>query len=361
MSDEHAARLTRLRARVAERGLDGLVVSAPSNVFYLSGFRGSSGALLITPDQVLLLSDFRYRLQAEEQSPSCEFIEVERHLFAGVGKAASERDVSRLGYDPAHLTCERLDELRDAVDDLQLEAAAGLVEEFRVAKSPSEVERVRAAAALADRALSHMASLLRPGARERDIALEGEFLMRREGAEAAAFDLIVASGPRSALPHAETTDRVLQPGDLVVIDIGARVDGYCSDMTRTFAVKSASPQTQEVYRLVYRAQRAGAAALRAGIACGEVDAAARTIIEEAGYGDAFGHGLGHGVGIDVHEAPRLARGEKDSLAAGQIVTVEPGVYIAEDGGVRLEDLLLVLADGVETLTGSAMEPEVPIV
>jgi Xaa-Pro aminopeptidase len=361
MNDEHAARLTQLRARMEERGLDGLVVSAPGNVFYLSGFRGSSGALLITPEQVLLLSDFRYRLQAEAQSPSCEFVEVERQLFAGVGRAASERDVRRLAYDAAHLTCERLDELRDATDAVELMAAAGLVEELRVAKSRSEVERVRAAAALADRALSHMASLLRPGARERDIALEGEFLMRREGAEAAAFDVIVASGPRSALPHAETTDRELQPGDLVVIDIGARVDGYCSDMTRTFAVKSASPRTQEVYRLVYRAQRAGAAALRAGIACEEVDAAARAIVEEAGYGEAFGHGLGHGVGIDVHEAPRLGRGEKDTLAAGYIVTVEPGVYIPEAGGVRLEDLLLVQADGVETLTGSSMEPEIPIV
>jgi Xaa-Pro aminopeptidase len=360
MSDEHAARLTQLRARMEERGLDGLVVSAPSNVFYLSGFRGSSGALLVAPERALLLSDFRYRLQAQEQSPSFEFIEIERRLFAGVAGAASQRGLHRLGYDAAHSTCERLDELRSAADALELVAASGLVEELRIGKSRSEVDRVRAAAALADRALSHMASLLRPGARERDIALEGEFLMRREGAEAAAFDIIVASGPRSALPHAETTDRELQPEDVVVIDIGARVDGYCSDMTRTFAVESASPEMQEVYRLVYRAQRAGAAALRAGIACGEVDRTARAIIEEAGYGDAFGHGLGHGVGIDVHEAPRLGRGEETMLAGGHIVTVEPGVYIAEAGGVRLEDLLLVQADGAETLTGSSMEPEILI-
>lgn len=361
MTEEHMARLAHLRTRMAERELDGLVVSALSNVFYLSGFRGSSGALLITPDQAVLLSDFRYRLQAEEQSSSFQFVEVERHLLAGVGKAGFERGLHRLGYDAGHLTCELLDELTQGAQDIELVAASGLVEELRMVKSRAEVDCVRGAVALADQALAHMASLLRPGARERDIALEGEFLMRRDGAEAAAFDVIVASGPRSALPHAETTARELQSGDIVVIDIGARVNGYCSDMTRTFAVESASPRARELYRLVYRAHREGVAALRGGIACKEVDSAARSIIEEAGYGEAFGHGLGHGVGIDVHEAPRLARREETEVAPGHVVTIEPAVYIAGLGGVRLEDLLLVRPDGPETLTGSPLEPEMPIV
>ncbi|UCC68294.1 MAG: aminopeptidase P family protein [Armatimonadota bacterium] len=361
MTEEHADRVARLRTRMRESELDGLVVSAPSNVFYLSGFRGSSGALLITPEQAALVSDFRYRLQGREQAPAFEFVEVERHLYAGVGRAASQRGVRRLGYDAAHLSCEGADELSQAAPDLDLVAASSLVEHLRLVKSRCEVDWIRAAAALADRALAHIASLVRPGVREREIALEGEFLMRREGAEAAAFDVIVASGPRSALPHAETTARELQPGDLVVIDIGARVNGYCSDMTRTFAVKSTSPQAREVYDLVYRAQRAGAGALRGGIACGEVDAVARSIIEDAGYGEAFGHGLGHGVGIEVHEAPRLGRGEETELAPGHIVTIEPGVYLPELGGVRLEDLLAVGPDGAERLTGSAMEAEIPII
>ncbi len=360
MTDEHAQRLGRLRSLMAERGLDGLVVSAPGNIFYLSGFRGSSGAALVTQREAVLLSDFRYRLQAKEQAPDFEFLEVGRHLFRTLAEAASERRVQRLGYDAAHLSCERREEMEGVGQGIELTSASGLVEDLRAVKSPSETDRVRAAAALADRALSHMASLLRPGARERDIALEGEFLMRREGAEAAAFDLVVASGPRSALPHAETTDRELQAGDIVVIDIGARVDGYCSDMTRSFAVASAPARFEEIYRLVYRAQREAVGAVRSGAVCGDVDAVARSIIEEAGYGDAFGHGLGHGVGIDVHEAPRLAQGDQVQLAQGNIVTVEPAIYIAELGGVRLEDLLAVGTDGSDTLTGYPLEPEIPV-
>jgi Xaa-Pro aminopeptidase len=361
MTDERAQRIARLRTSMRESELDGLLVSAPGNIFYLSGFRGSAGALLITPDRAALLSDFRYRLQAKEQAPAFQFVEVEHAFFAGVAKAAMERSIRRLGYDAAHLTCARLDELSEAAPDLDLAPASRLVEQLRAVKSPSEVDCIRAAAALADRALAHIASLLRPGARERDIALEGEFLMRREGAEAAAFDLIVASGPRSALPHAQTTQRELQPGDLIVVDIGARVDGYCSDMTRTFAVRSASSQAREMYELVYQAQRAAVAALRIGVSCGEVDSAARSIIEQAGYGEAFGHALGHGVGIQAHEAPRLGPGEETKLAPGHVVTVEPGVYRSDFGGVRLEDLLVVRPDGPETLTRSSMEPEVPII
>ena len=350
-----------MRAGLEEAELEGLVVSAPGNVFYLSGFRGSAGALLVSAQGSALFSDFRYRLQAREQAAGFEFVEVERHLMAGVGKAAAEQGLRRLGYDAANLVCERREELAQGAVGLELLAASGLIEGLRAVKSPAEVEHIRAAAALADRALAHMASRLRPGECERDIALEGEFLMRREGAEAAAFDVIVASGPRSALPHAQSTGRELEAGDMVVIDMGARLDGYCSDMTRTFAVRSASPLAQEVYRLVYRAQRESAAAVRSGAICGEVDAIARGIISDGGYGESFGHGLGHGVGIEVHEAPRLGRGEETELVAGHVVTVEPGVYLADIGGVRLEDLLVVGLDGAEKLTGSAMEPEIPVV
>ncbi len=360
MTRERAQRIARLRTCMRKSELDGLVVSAPSNIFYLSGFRGSSGALLITPDRATLVTDFRYRLQAQEQAPAFHFLEIEQHLFPALGSAASDLGVSRLGCDTTHLTCEQMEELSRAAPDRDLVPASGLIEGLRLVKSRSEVRRIRAAAALADLALAHIRSLLRPGARERDIALEGEFLMRREGAEAAAFDVIVASGPRSALPHAQTTARELQPGDLVVVDIGARADGYCSDMTRTFAVKTASSQAKEMYRLVHRAQRAGVSALSSGVPCGEVDSAARSIIQEAGYGETFGHGLGHGVGIEVHEAPRLRRGEETELAPGHVVTVEPAVYRPDLGGVRLEDLLVVRSDGSETLTGSSMEPEIPV-
>lgn len=358
---ESADRLSRLRDRMRTAEIEGLVVSSPGNIFYLSGFRGSSGALLITEQRSSLFSDFRYRLQAREQAPDFEFIEVPRRLLARVGEAAGEDGLHRLGYDPAHLTCGMRDQLEEGASGLDLAAAEGLVEALRSVKSADEVERIKAAAALADAALVRMIEMLRPGATEREIALDGEFLMRRQGAEAAAFDVIVASGPRSALPHAETTDRELRPGDLVVIDIGARVSGYCSDMTRTFAVEAAPRAAQDIYRIVYQAQRAAAAGVRAGAVCGDVDSIARALIEDAGHGDDFGHGLGHGVGIEVHEEPRLAKAQEAALVAGNVVTVEPGVYVDGCGGVRLEDLLLVRDEGAEVVTGSPMPAELPVV
>jgi len=358
---EESRRLERLRARLSEEALDGLLVSAPSNVFYLSGFRGSSGALLITADRQVLLSDFRYRLQAGEQAREFEFIEIERQLLAGAGADAAKARVKRLGFDPGHLTCEMSDQLAEAAEGVELVPQPGLVEALRVVKSAQEIERIAQAAALADRALADVIGLLRPGATERQIALEAEFLMRRQGAEAAAFDLIVASGPRSALPHADTTDRALEPGDLVVIDIGARVAGYCSDMTRTFAVEHAGDRASQIYGIVYRAQRAAAAQVWPGVVCGELDATARAVIDEAGHGDDFGHGLGHGVGIEVHERPRLGQGEEVRLVAGNVVTVEPGIYLDGFGGVRLEDLMVVTEDGADTITGAPMPPELPVV
>ena len=360
MNAERHQRLARLRAAIAERELDGLVVSSPANVFYLSGFRGSSGALLITREQAVLFSDFRYRLQAAQQAPDFAFVEVPRRLLGKVGEAAKESGLRRLGFDPAHLTCERRDELAAGAEAVELAPAGGIVEELRMVKSAEEVAFIRAAAQLADQALSRMASLLRPGAKERDIALEGEFLMRRNGAEAAAFDIIVASGPNSALPHAETSDRALQPGDLVVVDIGARVRGYCSDMTRTYAIAEASSKAQEIYRLVYQAQRKAAEAVRPGAVCRELDSLARSVIEAGGHGEYFGHGLGHGVGLEVHEAPRLGKEEEKELVVGNTITVEPGIYLSEIGGVRLEDLLVVTLDGAETLTASPMPSELPV-
>jgi Xaa-Pro aminopeptidase len=360
MSDRDG-RLAQLRELLPGAEVDGLVVSAPGNIFYLSGFRGSSGALLVTDQQCMLFSDFRYRLQAKEQAPDFEFVEVPRRLLAAVGEAAAAAGVSRLGYNPSHLSCELRDQLSEGAGSVPLAPAGALVEEMRATKSEEEVGLISAAAALADRALAHMAKMLRAGATEREVALEGEFYMRREGAEAASFDVIVASGPRSALPHAETTDRELATGDSVVIDIGARFSGYCSDITRTFAVGSAPPEMGEVYKVVYQAQRAAAAGVQAGVICGDVDGIARKIIEDAGYSDSFGHGLGHGVGIDVHEAPRLGKGEKKELAPGNVVTVEPGIYLEGTGGVRLEDLLVVFQNGSETITGSPMPSELPVV
>jgi Xaa-Pro aminopeptidase len=360
MSGEHQSRLQSLRRRLAEADLPALLVSSPSNIFYLSGFTGSAGLLLIREDRAQLFSDFRYRLQAQEQAPDYQFMEVERSPIRGVGEEVAEGGPPRVGFDPAHLTCALRDELADKAPAVELAPAPGLVEALRLVKTPDELARMRRAAALADQALAHMVSLMQPGAVERDIALEGEFAMRRGGAEEAAFKVIVASGPHSALPHAETTDRALQPGDLVVVDMGARVDGYCSDMTRTFAVLHADDEARRIYDLVYRAQRAALAQVRAGAVCGDLDHIARSLIEAEGHGDDFGHGLGHGVGVDVHEEPRLRRGVETALRAGNVVTVEPGIYLAGRGGVRLEDMVAVGEGGAEVLTRYPMEPGLPV-
>ncbi|MBN1461430.1 MAG: aminopeptidase P family protein [Armatimonadetes bacterium] len=360
MTDQEQ-RLSRLRQKMRAADVDGLAVSAPSNIFYLSGFRGSSGALLITEARALLFSDFRYRLQAKEQAPETEFVEVPRRLLAHLGGTAVENGVRRLGYDQDQLTCALKEQLAQGAEGVELTAAAGWVEALRVVKSAEEMDLIRAAATLADETMTFMRGLLKPGATERSIALEGEFFMRREGAEAASFDLIVASGARSALPHAETTNRELERGDMVVIDLGARIGGYCSDMTRTFVVEDASEKMRQVYRIVYAAQRAALAGVRAGAVCGDLDGIARGMIEEAGYGGHFGHGLGHGVGIEVHEAPRLGKDEKTVLAGGTVVTVEPGIYLEGEGGVRLEDLVLVGEEGAEVLTGSPLPSELPVI
>jgi Xaa-Pro aminopeptidase len=356
----HSQRLARLRERLAQDSLDALAVSNPSNVFYLSGFTGSAGALLVSGDRVALFSDFRYRLQAKEQASDYEFIEIPKRLVYRLGEQAKAWGIRLLGYEAGHLTCEARDQLAEGAGDVEL-AASSPVESLRAVKSPDEIELIREAVSLADEAMKHMAGLLQPGAAEREIALEGEFHMRRIGAEAASFNFIVASGPRSALPHAETTERRLQPGDLVVIDIGARAHGYCSDITRTFAISSTDERARDVYAIVYRAQRAAAAAIRAGAVCMEVDGVARSMIADAGYGEAFGHGLGHGVGIDVHEAPRLTKGEETHLLTGNVVTVEPGIYLEGFGGVRLEDMVRVGEDGAETLTASPMADQLPVI
>ncbi len=356
----YARRMEALRATLAD-GPEALLVSAPSNIFYLSGFTGSAGMLLISRTHARLFSDFRYRLQASEQAPDYPFVEVSRGLVKGVGEKLATLGLPHVGFDSAHLTCQIRETLEESAPEVAWVPCPGRVEALRMVKSAEEIARMRRAAELADRALAHMAPLLRPGVTEREVAMEGEFFMRRAGAEAVAFKFIVGSGPHGALPHAEVTDRAFQPGDLVVVDMGARAEGYCSDMTRTFAIAEASDRAREIYSLVYRAQRLALGQVRAGAGCGALDALARTLITEAGYGDNFGHGLGHGVGIDVHEAPRLARDVETTLAAGHVVTVEPGIYLEGFGGVRLEDMGAVGEEGGEVLTQYPMAPELPVV
>ncbi|GEL16604.1 M24 family metallopeptidase [Pseudonocardia asaccharolytica] len=346
-----------LRELLRAADLDALLVTDLVNVRYLTGFTGSNAALLVHVDGDAgsrFGTDGRYRLQAGAQAPDLEPI-IERACAPALTADAAERRVRRLGFESDAVTVDAHAVLVDAAPGARLERAPGLVQRLRRVKDAEEIAAVRAACAAADAALADLlaAGGLRAGRTEREVALDLENRMRAHGAAGPAFETILAAGANSAVPHHRPTDVPLCRGDLVKIDFGALVDGYHSDMTRMFALGPAAAWQRELYDLVASAQAAGRAALAAGTPVREVDAAAREVIVAAGHGERFPHGLGHGVGLQIHEAPALSVAGTGELAADMVVTVEPGVYLAGRGGVRIEDTLVVRVDGPDPLTRSA--------
>jgi Xaa-Pro aminopeptidase len=338
-------RLTKL---VAERELDQLLVSDLVNVRYLTGFTGTNGACLVGGDSLIFFTDFRYTERAEhEVDPEWERPEAERELVPQIVGRMS----GRVGFEDAKLSVRQLARIEAAVEDrVELIPAGDLVEQLRAVKEPEELERIAAAAELTDGVYRWALERGLAGRTERDVARACEARLRELGAEP-SFPPIVAAGENGALPHAEPGDHEIASGELVVFDMGAELDGYCSDCTRTYAAGETDGDASEVYSLVLRAQEAALEAVRAGASGKEVDAVPREIIVEAGHGDRFGHGTGHGVGLEVHEAPRLAMTSEDELAESNVVTVEPGVYLPGRFGVRIEDLVVVTSDGHRNLSG----------
>jgi Xaa-Pro aminopeptidase len=349
MSD---TRLDRLLDELRERELDALLVTDLVNVRYLTGFTGTNAAAVVGPDRRTFLTDFRYLSQSAEQVPDWDREIASNDLLAGVARTLEDAGALRLGFDDAQLSVKSHDHLRELLaDDVELAGAGGLVEALRAIKDTAEIERIRAAARLADDALREVLERGLVGRTERDVALDLEFTQRRLGAEAVSFPPIVAAAEHGALPHAVARDVEIPPGTLVVVDWGCRLEGYCSDCTRTFATGELDERDREVYDLVAHAQEEALAAVRPGPTGREVDAVARDIINAAGHAEHFGHGLGHGVGLDVHEGPRLATTSTATLRAGHVVTVEPGVYVPHAVGVRIEDLVVVTEDGHDVLSG----------
>jgi Xaa-Pro aminopeptidase len=349
-----AGRAGRLRARLGDAGCDALLVTAPANVRYLTGFTGSAGTVLVLPDRMVVATDGRYRTQVAEELAAAR-VEAE----VAVGGVAAQQEVlgralpagTRLGLEAEHVAWAEHGRLARAWPGVALVATAGLVEGLRRVKDEGEQARIEAAAAVADAALAAVLPLLGRRPTEAEVALALDTEVRRLGADGPAFPTIVAAGPNGAKPHARPSARPVERGDLVVLDFGACVDGYRSDMTRTVAV--GGPPTgvlADVAAVVAEAQAAGVAAVRAGVAAADVDRACRSVIEAAGFADAFVHGTGHGVGLDVHEAPAVAATSPDTLAAGDVVTVEPGVYLPDHGGVRIEDSVVVTEGGCRVLT-----------
>jgi Xaa-Pro aminopeptidase len=356
-----ADRVPRLRARLDEAGCDALLVTNLTNIRYLTGFTGSAAVLLVTPDDLLFVTDGRYRDQATAQLGAARVagrVEIGRTSDAQRAHLAGPvAGVGRLGLEASNVTWAQ--ERRYAADwfpGTELVPTEDLVEELRRVKDAGEVARIKAACAMADAALAAVAHRLGQGATEAEVALELEWQMRRQGAEGPSFETIVASGPNGAMPHHRAGDRRIGEGDLVVIDFGALVDGYHSDMTRTFVVGDPSETQRRMLQAVATAQAAGVAAVRSGVAARDVDEACRSVLRDAGWEDAFLHGTGHGVGLDIHESPRVSATAADSLADGHVVTVEPGVYLPEHGGVRIEDTVVVTSEGCRTLT---LAPKAP--
>jgi Xaa-Pro aminopeptidase len=318
------------------------------NVRYLTGFTGTSGACVVTPEERLFFTDFRYVERAEQEVHGFDRTRVGLDMLGDV----AGRLHGRAGFDDAHVTVSAYRKLEEEVPEgTELVAAGGLVERLRAVKDADELRVMGEAAKLADGVYEYMWERGLRGRTEREVALDLEHEMRRRGADDPSFPTILAAEANGALPHATPRDVEIPAATLVVVDMGARVDGYCSDCTRTFATGELDGEASEVYELVRRAQEEALGAVRAGAECRAVDAVARDIIEAAGYGQCFGHGLGHGVGMDVHEGPRLAKSAEGELAAGNVVSVEPGVYLPGRFGVRIEDLVAVTDGGCEILTG----------
>lgn len=343
----HSGRRADLGARIRAAGLDAMLVTDLVNVRYLSGFTGSNAALLVFADdrEPVLASDGRYRTQAARQAPDLQLV-IERACGRRLAGWAAAAGVHRLGFESHVVTVDGFDALVSAAGSVEWVRAPGTVEALREVKDPDEVALLRSACAAADAALADLVQRggLRPGRTEREVGRDLETLMLDHGADGVSFETIVAAGANSAIPHHRAGDAVLAAGDFVKIDFGALLGGYHSDMTRTFVLGRAADWQREIHELVAAAAQAGRDALRPGTPLAEVDAAARAVIADAGHGGHFGHGLGHGVGLAIHEAPGISPTAAGTLRAGSVVTVEPGVYLPDHGGVRIEDTLVVPAE-----------------
>jgi Xaa-Pro aminopeptidase len=357
----YGRRLEQLRELLKAEELDGLVVTQPENRRYLSGYTGSDSALFISSERAALITDFRFTEQASREAPRFEVVEALPEALPGeLARLARETDARRVAFESHHVTVAGRERWGEAAGGYELEPRHGLVEGLRAVKDEAELELIRRAAAIGDQALNHVRGLIRPGKTEREVAWELEVYMRTHGAEALAFDIIVASGPHGAMAHATVSDREIREGEPIVLDLGARVEGYCSDLTRTLVVGKPDDRFQEIYYLVLDAQMKALAGIKPGMKGREADGLARDVIERGGYGHLFGHGLGHSVGLAVHEEPRLGKQSKAVVQPGNVLTVEPGIYVTGWGGVRIEDLVVVTERGVEILSKAGKGPVVTV-
>jgi len=351
MSERFAKRRRAVVEELKRRKLDGLLVTQPANWYYLTGFSGESGVLAVTTDGTTLITDGRFTAQAKAETREVRLEVQKGALYNSVGEWLRQERIGRTGYDPNQWTVAQRRALRRASGGkCKAIEISGVVEHLRAKKDEQELALMRSAAVLAGEVLESVLELVRPGVRENEIGAEIEYRMRKSGASGVSFESIVASGPRSALPHARPTSKRLAKNELVVLDLGAILAHYCSDITRTVYVGQPPQRVRRWYRAVQEAQAAAVSKVKAGVPCGDVDGAAREVLEKNGLGSYFVHSTGHGLGLEVHEEPRIAHGQSSRLEAGNVITIEPGVYVEGVGGIRIEDDVAVRFHRGEVLT-----------
>ena len=350
------SRLQKLREVMTDFKIDGIIISNPENRQYLSGFTGSAGVLLISDTQAVIVTDFRYWEQVKQEVTEFELHKQGPNLWQSIFELITSFNWKRIGFEASQITFRDYQSFKDlAPSDLDFQPTNELVEQLRWVKNDAEIELLAQAARITDYAWEKTIQLIKPRVKEEELALEFDYQLRKQGASGSAFPTIVASGWRSALPHGAPSTKEVLPGDLITIDGGACYQGYHADMTRTVVLGKADSEQLKIYQIVLCAQQEALAALKAGETGATIDKVARDIITKHGYGKNFGHGLGHSVGLDIHERPRLSQTEKSTIPSGAAVTVEPGIYLPNWGGVRIEDLVIVTDNGYRNLTGSPKE------
>lgn len=347
-------KLQKLRAEMKRRDVEAILVTSPFNLRYITEFTGTAGLALVTQDRAVFITDFRYTEQAGVQVKEFEVVQAKKNLMDEAVQAIHSLGIKTLAFEQDYMTYATALQYKEKVE-VEMEPISNLIEKIRMVKTPEEVAVLKAAAKIADDAFEHICGFIRPGLTELDVSNELEFFMRKQGATSSSFDVIVASGLRSALPHGVATDKVIETGDMITLDFGALYNGYISDITRTVAVGEPSAQMKEIYDIVLKAQELGVEKIGPGMSGIEADAIARDFIKSKGYGEAFGHSTGHGIGLEVHESPGLSFRSETVLEPGMAVTVEPGIYLPGVGGVRIEDDILITESGNERLTNSTKE------
>lgn len=349
-------RVENLRNLFPSHEVDGVLITKAENRRYITGFTGSSGFVVISKERNILITDFRYIEQAQEQAPDFQIVDGSKDMVAKTKEIVDELGIKNLGFEIMGLSYHEYQEFEKKLSNItEMKPLEGIVEKLRVVKDEDEIALLQKAAEIADAAFDHILTVIKPGMSELEVSLELEYFMKKQGSSKNAFDIILASGPRSSLPHGIASNRIIQPNEFVKMDFGATYQGYHSDITRTVVVGEANDKMLEIYNIVKIAQQNVLDNIKAGMNTAEVDALARDIIAEHGYGDNFGHGLGHGVGLEIHEGPRVGSKDPVVLEENMVITVEPGIYIPQFGGVRIEDDIVIKKDGCRILTTSPKE------